>query len=215
MAKKIPAKRKYDSTRRKAQARETKLKIVEAARTLFLEQGYVGATIGSIAGEAGVAKETVYSIFKNKRNILAFLLDISVGGDDQPIRVVERPGPQAVMRDTDQRRQINMFARTMGKILERAAPVFEVMHMAAKTEAEIEERVQHLYEERRDNLTNFVHHVTANGPLRDGLDETSAGETVWALTSPELFTLFTRRLDWPGERYVEWLDDALQRLILP
>ena len=215
MAKKTPSKRKYDSTRRQAQARETKLKITEAARTLFEAQGYSGATIESIASEAGVAKETIYSIFKNKRNILAFLLDISVGGDDQPIRVMERPGPQAVMHDTDQRRQIITFAQTIGETLTRATPVIEVMRMAAKTEPKIDERMQHLHEERRDNLTDFVHHVAANGPLRNEMDEAYAGETVWALTSPELFSLLTRRLGWSKENYTEWLADTLQRFLLP
>lgn len=215
MAKKITSKRKYDSTRRQAQARETKLKITEAARILFEAHGYAGTTIESIAKEAGVAKETVYSIFRNKRNILAFLLDVSTGGDDQPIRVVDRPGPQAVMHDTDQIRQIHGFVSTMSEIAERATPVFEIMRVAAKTEPEIDKRLQHLLEERLVNLTGFVHAVAANGPLREGIDEKSAGETVWALTSPELFNLLRGRLGWSRELYEEWLVDALQRLLLP
>ena len=77
-------KRKYDSSRRKAQARETKLRITEAARSLFLEHGYVGTTIEAIAVDARVSRETIYGIFQNKQNILTFLLDISVGGDDLP-----------------------------------------------------------------------------------------------------------------------------------
>ena len=45
-------KRKYDSTRRQAQADETRRQILTAAHKLFIERGYAGATIEAIAAEA-------------------------------------------------------------------------------------------------------------------------------------------------------------------
>src|SRR5512140_1803417 len=104
-------KRKYDGARRQAQARQTRLQIAKAARKLFTERGYGGATIEAIAAQAGVAKETVYAIFRNKQRLLTYLLVISVGGDDRPVRILDRPGPQAGLQDTDQRRQLMRFAR--------------------------------------------------------------------------------------------------------
>jgi len=208
-------KRKYDSSRRQAQARETKIQIVEASRVLFIKYGYAGTTIEAIAREAGVSKVTVYSMFKNKRNILAFLLDVAVGGDAQPIRVIERPTPQAIMHDTDQRRQLSMLAQNVGDRLTRAAPVFEVMRVAAKTEPKIEARARHLQIERLENMTLMARHVAANGPFRSGMDETRAGEIVWALTSPELFNLLTTELGWTTEKYSDWLADLLTRALLP
>jgi len=64
-------KRAYNSSRRKEQALQTRRQIVEAARSLFIARGYAGATIEAIAQEAGVAPETVYAAFGNKRAILA------------------------------------------------------------------------------------------------------------------------------------------------
>ena len=187
MAKQKPQKRKYDLSRRKEQARQTRLQIAEAARELFFERGYAGATIDTIAQQAGVAQETVYSIFGNKRNILAFLLDISMGGDDQPVRILERPEPQAIMHDirsNDGNWQDSQ--RELQRVMVRASPVFEVMRMAAKTEPEIDARLKHLYQERLDNMITVVKSVAANGPLRDGIDIASAGEMIWALSSPDL-----------------------------
>jgi len=213
--KQTPPKRKYDSSRRKEQARQTRLQITEAAYRLFVERGYAGATIEAIAQEAGVAQETVYAIFGSKRKILAFLLDISVGGDDQPVRILDRPGPQAVLHDTNQHHQLELFSQDISEILTRAAPVFEIMRSAAKLEPEIAELVQNMLEERLQNMTRFVHSVAANGSLRDGLDEAQAGEIVWAITSPELFQLLTVDRRWTKEKYAQWLSDALIRLLLP
>jgi len=215
MLKKNTSKRKYDSSRRKEQAHQTRLQIAEAARKLFFERGYAGATIEAIAEHAGVAKETIYAIFKNKREILAFLLDISVGGDDLPVRIIDRPEQKAMLLGTDQRQQLDLFARGITEVMSRAAPVFEVTHIAAKTEPEIARRIKYLYRERLENMATIVRHVAANGPLQDGLDEAHAAEIVWALTSPELFQLVNENFSWSKEKYSQWLAGILKRLILP
>jgi len=213
--KQTPKKRKYDSSRRKAQARQTRLQITEAAYKLFVERGYAGATIEAIAQEAGVAQETVYAIFGSKRKILAFLLDISVGGDDQPVRILDRREPQAVLHDTDQKRQLAMFAKGITEILIRAAPIVEIMRNAAKIEPEIAELLENMLKERLQNMTSFAQSVADNGPLQVGLDEAQAGEMVWAMTSPELFQLLTIDRGWTKEKYTQWLTDVLPRLLLP
>ena len=215
MTKQKSLKRKYDSSRRLAQAEATKIQIAEAARSLFFKRGYAGATIEEIANEAGVSKESVYSIFGNKQGILAFLLDVAVEGKEFPLPVIQQPAPQAIMRDTDQRRQIDQIAQICGEVLSRAAPVYAIMRTAANTEPEIEKRVRQLHKERLENMTSFFRHVAANGPLREGLDEKRAGEIVWALASPELFNLFITELSWSREKYSRWLADILIRVLLP
>jgi len=208
-------KRPYNSSRRQAQARETRRQIIEAARGLFAEYGYTGATIEAIAQEAGVAPETIFAIFGNKRAILAALIDVAVGGDEQPIPLLQRPGPQTVLQEHDPVYQLQLFAEGISVILERVAPVFGIMRMAAKTEPDIAELLQNLLEERLQNMAAFVRSVSAHSPLRDGLDDAQAAEIVWTITSPEVFSLLTVDRGWSRERYIRWLSDTLIRLLLP
>jgi AcrR family transcriptional regulator len=208
-------KRTYHSARRQAQARQTRQQIADAARKLFIRRGYAGATIEAIAQEANVAPETVYAIFGNKWKILRHVLDIAVGGDDAPIHLLDRPEPQAVFQETDQRRQLRLFARNIAAIIERVAPVFEIMQIAAKNEPEIADLVQHALEERWHNLQTMIRQVAANGPLREGLDPARAADIVWTLTSAEVFLLLTTNRGWSRDQYSEWLADSLIRLLLP
>jgi AcrR family transcriptional regulator len=208
-------KRAYNSARRQAQARQTRQQIADAARKLFAERGYAGATIEAIAQQAGVAPETVYAVFGSKRKILSHVMDVAIGGDDQPIGVLERPEPQAMFREKDQRQQLRMFALGIQAIMERAAPVFEVMRIAAKTEPDVAELLQHLLKDRWQNMQILAQRVAANGSLRPGLSLTQATDTIWALTSAEVYLLLTADRRLTSEQYVEWLADTLIRLLLP
>jgi TetR/AcrR family transcriptional regulator of autoinduction and epiphytic fitness len=215
MAHSSQPKRKYDSSRRQVQAKETRHQIAEAARILFFQYGYGGTTIDAIAKEAEVAPETVYAIFSNKRKILSHLMDVSIGGDDQPIRLLDRPEPQAVLHDTDQRRQIRMFSHGITEIMGRVAQLFEILRTAAKTEPEIEDLLEHLLRERLENMAVFVNQIATNGSLREGMETSIAAELVWTITSPEVFLLLTRDRSYSKEQYATWLQATLVRLLLP
>ncbi len=208
-------KRKYNSTRRQAQARETRKQIIEAAYQLFAAHGYVGATIEAIAQDAGVAPETIFAIFGNKRTILAELIHISVGGDDLPVSLMQRPGPQTVLQERNPVQQMQLFAQDMSGILERVTPVFEIMRMAAKTEPEIAELLKNLLADRLHNISIFVQHLSAHSTLLEGMDDVQAAEIVWTITSPEVFGLLTADRGWSRDRYTQWLGETLTRLLLP
>ena len=208
-------KRRYNSTRRQTQARETRRLILEAARKLFTTRGYAGTTIEALAHEAGVAVETVYATFGSKRAVLTRLVDILVLGDEEPTPLLERPDPQAVRQEPDQRRQIRLFARGMSAIMERAGPLWGVIRAAADTDAEIAATLRRMLTSRRDNLLAFVGWVERNGPLRAGLNTEEATDTVWSVSSAEVHHLLTVDRGWPRERYEQWLGNSLIALLLP
>jgi AcrR family transcriptional regulator len=211
----IPPKRTYDSSRRKEQARLTRRQILEAARKLFIDRGYTGATMESIAQEAGVAVETIYASFGNKRAILSALIGMSVVGDDEPVPLLQRDGPLAVMQEKDQDRQVELFTKGIVEIMGRMAPLFEVMRAAAKTEADIDEMFQRILAERVEGMKFFIKALISNGPLREGLTLDAAAETVWAITSGEVYTLLVKDRKWSIEKYELWLTDALTKLLIP
>jgi AcrR family transcriptional regulator len=208
-------KRRYDSTRRQAQARETRQQILEAARRLFTLRGYAGTTVEAVAREAGVAVETVYVTFKSKRTMLTRLVDQAVGGDDEPKPLLDRPGPQRVRVEPDQRRQIALFARDMAEIMGRVGPLFAVMRAAAPTEPEIAELLRRLLATRHTNMRVFVQWLERNGPLRAGLSTDEAADAVWTLSSAEVYQLLTVDRGWPAEYYEHWLGETLIALLLP
>jgi AcrR family transcriptional regulator len=209
-------KRTYDSSRRQAQANETRRHILEAARKLFIERGYAGATAEAIAAEAGVSAQTIYAIFKNKKKILVSLMNVSPStGVEDHTPMSERPNVQAVGQERDRRLQLRMFAQVVASNLNQVTAVFEVMADAAKIEPDFERIVQKLNKQRLENMTFAVHQFASHGPFRDGISFEYARDTVWTLTSGEVFLLLTRDRGWSKENYAEWLANMLIRALLP
>jgi AcrR family transcriptional regulator len=209
-------KREYDSSRRQAQANETRRHILEAARKLFTERGYAGATAEAVAAEAGVSAQTIYAIFKNKKKLLVSLMNVSPAtGVEDLTPMPARAKVQAVAQERDQRRQLQMFAEVVAGNLNQVAAVFEVITDAARIEPDFERIVQKLDKQRLEHMTLAVQQIAANGPFRENIDETRARDTVWTLTSGEVFLLLTRDRGWSKEQYAEWLADMLSRALLP
>ncbi len=68
---------------RAARTRATRRRIVDAATELFVAEGYGATTLEQIAARAGVAVQTVYFHFGNKRTVLKEAVDVAAVGVDQ------------------------------------------------------------------------------------------------------------------------------------
>jgi AcrR family transcriptional regulator len=186
--------RPYRSERRREQAEQTRERIVAAAADTFGERGWEGASIAAVAERAGVSQETIYARFGNKRALLGDALQSAVRSDDgRP--VPEQDGPRAVLAAVDLDERIRLFAADISERLERAAPLVAAVSAASRSEPELDELLQRLHADRLANLAVF-----SSG---------DALETVWAVTSPELYELFRRQRGWSQERYRGWLVETL------
>src|SRR5271166_6552404 len=78
------AHRTYTSTLRERQAAATRQAVLDAARDLFLAQGYGATTIDQIAARAQVSKPTVFTAVGNKQALLAAVRAVALAGEDLP-----------------------------------------------------------------------------------------------------------------------------------
>ena len=69
-------KRRYDATRRRAQARQNQRRMIDSAARLFAERGYAATPLTDIAADADVAIQTLYVTFGTKANLLKRAIDV-------------------------------------------------------------------------------------------------------------------------------------------
>ncbi|MDX6205890.1 MAG: hypothetical protein QOF39_1947 [Frankiales bacterium] len=206
--------RAYRSAARTDAARRTRRQVLEAAHRLFGEQGYPRTTLVEIAAAAGVSVETVYKTFRNKRGLLKELADVTIGGDDEPVALLERPDPLALRDEADQLRQIAMFATEMAARMERVRPFDDIMRSAAVVDPEVAALRDDLQlRQRRAAMTTVAGWLVARGPLRDGVD--GAAAVLWTLTSPEVNHMLRVDWGWSTAQYETWLRTTLTAGLLP
>lgn len=200
--------------RRRERARATRTRVLDAARGLFVERGYVTTTIDAIADRADVSPETIYATFGNKRSVLSELVDRSIAGGDLAGPVLEQGWVQDLRDEPDLRRRLAILARNGRLILERRAAIDEVVDGAAAADPEVAAlrdrgRAQRLAGQRE--LLRLV--VGATG-LRAGLDFATAVDILYAVGSPETYRLLVTGRGWSGSRFERWYGEALERLLL-
>jgi AcrR family transcriptional regulator len=194
--------------RREQRARATRERIVAAATTLFLEQGYAATTVDAIANTAGVAAATVYQAFRTKAAILARALDQSVVGDAEAVPLLERDWVAAARRERDADERLAIVVANAARVAARTARLKEVMRDAAATETAIRDLL-----ERDDTRRLSTQRELLEIALGDAPSDTDVA-TFYLLVNSRAYLLATERLGWSETRWRNWLIETLSRQLL-
>ena len=201
---------------RAEQIRATRLKVLRAARDLFLRRGYAGATIGAIAHRAGVSPQTVYNVIGNKAAVLKAVYDVTLAGDDQPVPMIDRPIAQAIFQAEDPATCLLLYARMGREIVERVGPLITVIFVqGAARDPEVRAFAETIDAERQRGTAGIAQHIADRFGLRDGMEVAEAADILWTLTAPEVLDRLTRRRGWSLDRYERWLATTMARSLLP
>lgn len=76
---------------REEKKRETRCRIIDAAKRLFSEQGYEATTVAQITDAAGIAKGTFFNYFENKEIIMCDVQEF--WAVEEIARLKDKPGP--------------------------------------------------------------------------------------------------------------------------
>ncbi len=187
--------------------------IVSAARRLFVERGYVGTTIESIAAEAGVAVQTIYNAVGQKRDVLAAVVDAALSGDEAP-RTPREFVAERVAGARDAREVVEIAVAFWLEARARTEPVFRVVREAAAVDLEVAAFERASDARRLESHRKAASDIAARAALRDGLDLDGAAAVIWTLSHPVAYRLLTDGEGWSDERYARWLENALLAALL-
>jgi AcrR family transcriptional regulator len=215
MSEDVKSRRRYDSSRRQEQARQTRRAVLEAARDLFLERGYSGTTIGAVADAARVSVETVYKAFGNKARLVKEVFDVAIAGDDEPIPMLQREVVARISAEGDPRRKLRMYGDHLVTAGPRAGALQLLIRSAAASHPDAATVWDQMLTERLTGMTAFARHLLEGGYLRPGISLDEARDVLWTYNSVELYELLVVQRGWDPERYGRWIADAMIAALLP
>jgi AcrR family transcriptional regulator len=198
-----------ENGRGQARTRLARRAVVDAARTLFLERGYVATTIGAISERSDVPSATVYRLFASKLGILKALLDTSIAGDDRPLMVHERPDVASLFTEPDPHQLLVGFAGVTTAINQRTNDVYRALVSAAGSDPAAAELLREIRQQRDRGQRQIARALARARALKPGLRERDAADLIHALMSPEVYRLLVGDRGWAPERYQAWLATTL------
>jgi AcrR family transcriptional regulator len=208
-----PVKRNYDNSRRLAQVRATRLRVIEAAKRLFIESGYPATTIEAVADAADVSLPTLYRLFGSKRALLAAVLDASFGGDDEPIAFGDRPAVRAARAEADPVKMVEAFGRILTDLMERTSAILHVLATAAQVDPEAADLLAEIRRQRHTGQSRIVAALAERDALDPDLDPAQAADMVYAYMSPDLHRILTTERGWTSQDYELWAVRCLRSLL--
>jgi AcrR family transcriptional regulator len=190
-------------------ARQTRRRITRAAHDLFVEHGYGATTLQDVADRAGVAVQTIYFTFGNKRSLLKEVVDTSIAGDDQPIATMDRPWFRDALAADSAAAGLRRLVHGTGQVIARVAPIIEVLRTAAAIEPEIARLWPQDVDMRFTVQATAAKALMAKPGARAGVSAEHAADLLYGMLSPELYLLYVRDRGWTPGRWEQWVYDTL------
>ena len=199
---------------RAERARATRRRIVDAAAEQFVAHGYGATLLDQVAEQAGVAVQTVYFHFGNKRTLLKEALDVAAVGDDDPVPLMERPWVKEIQAETDPVLIIALWLATGRAIMDRIAPLMRVVRGATGTDPEVAAQWDTNQAQTRTANGFLADLLARRGALKPGLDAEQARDIAFVLSNAETYLQFTDVCGWTPDEWQHRTADLLTAALL-
>ncbi|TDC45366.1 TetR/AcrR family transcriptional regulator [Actinomadura sp. KC345] len=182
----------------------TREKIVEAARELFVAQGYGATSLQEIADRAGVAVQTVYFVFGNKRTLFKDVVDSTIAGDTEPVATMDREWFRTACAAPTAADQLREHVRGTREILDRVAPIMPLIAAAAATDPQIAAQWPDGPDPRYTVQHAAAQTLVGKPGARSDVSVAMAADLLFGLLSPQLYLLFVQDRGWLPDEWEQW-----------
>jgi AcrR family transcriptional regulator len=203
----VSSPRLYRSDLREQQARRTRELIASAARDRFLDKGWAGTTVRSVAEEAGVSEATVYHVYGTKAGLASSLIDAAERSADVAQAIAELAD-----RAGDPPGQLRAFVAFDRRLFQRGGDVIRILAEGSRQHPEL----ARAHAEGRQRGDRERRKVFASWPARvwrPGVGTKRAVAVYGLLVSLDSFDTATREYGWRPGDVERWWYTSLAELL--
>lgn len=200
-----PVKRSYDASGRQARAQETRQRVIDVAHDRFLRQGYGRTTMADIARGAGVSVETIYSAFGSKAALLRKVWYVRFRGDEQDVRLLDRPEIQEILAEPDLVVRLRRHAVFFTPVFGRFVPLLRALEAAAASEPSAADMVAEFDTLRLDAATHYAKAAKKTGQL--AVSAAECRDVFNATLDGSLWHRLVHERGWSDQRFAVFLGD--------
>jgi AcrR family transcriptional regulator len=200
--------RTYRSELRERQAARTRELIAASARARFLDKGWAGTSVRSVAEGAGVSEATVYSVYGSKAGLASSLIDAA-----EQSASVQQAFAELQEKAGDPLGQLRAFVAFDRRLFERGGDVIRILAEGRRQHPELGAA----YDEGRargDDQRRKVFSSWSASAWRTGMDPERAVAVYAMVVSLESFDTATREYRWSADEVEAWWQAILAEQLL-
>jgi AcrR family transcriptional regulator len=179
---------------------DTRVAILDAARTLFEEQGYFGAGLEAVAKMAGVSRQAIYLHFASKAELLTALhlriyeTDVVPAQERNPIWTA----PTALDA-------LDALIVVDAEVASKVWRIHEAFVVARRHFPEVDATLRPREKERYQELVRLGRWLKKEGRLPPRLTVSTFADLLWGLNSLGTFQNLVLERGWSIGRYGRWV----------
>jgi AcrR family transcriptional regulator len=184
---------------------QTRVQILEAARSLFEEHGYYGAGLGAVAKKAGVSRQAIYLHFPSKAELLTAL----------HLHIFDTDVVPALQRHpiTDTMSGLEMLDATIAvdvEVIERVWRIHESLTVARRQHPEVDQTLIPREEEHYEGLLDVGRRLECDGALPPTIPVGLFADMLWGLMNLGTYRHLVVERRWPRDQYQAWVRDTIR-----
>jgi len=200
-------KRVYRSEGRRAQAVDTKNRVLIAAKHLFETEGFEPVTIDKLARVAKVSAQTIYSLFQSKRGVLRALMDEALPTEQREALVEEGD------RGKSARGWVMVATKISRQMYDAEKAQMSVFQGASVLAPEFKELEKEREQRRYARQEHSVREMAAKKSFKEGVTLSKARDILWAFTGRDMYRMLVIERGWSSDEYEKWLANALMEAL--
>lgn len=204
--------RRYDASRRRADAARTRDRVLDAAEVLFLRHGYAATSVAAVARAADVSAELIYKTLGGKAGLVREIQRrglLGAGVTPAPAR-----SDALAATDIDARALLRAWARFTIEVAPRTAPIMLLVREAAAHDSELAALLGEMAAQRLERMALNAERLAAHPGVRPGLSAEHVRDVLWTYTAPDLYDLLVGQRGWPVDDYAEFVYRGLSGQLL-
>ena len=183
----------------------TRTQILDAARAMFEEFGYHGASLGAVANRAGVSRQAIYLHFPSKAELLT-ALHLHIFATDV-VPVLERHPITDTMTALD---ALDAMIAVDVEVASKVWRIHEALAIARRQHPEVEQTLRPREEEHYGELLDLGRRLERDGALPPSIRAGTFADMLWGLVNVGTYRSLVIERGWSLDQYRRWARNTIR-----
>ena len=189
-----------------SRAEKTKAAILDAARSLFEEQGYFGVGLEAVAAKAGVSRQAIYLHYSSKADLLRAL-------HERINRLYVVPAFEPVWNATTADEALDAWIEGTARAIPQFLDISNALNAARRSDPDVDATWETPARTHYDDCVRLAEFLKREKKLAPRMKVSEAADIIWMQTGIWAYESLIVDRGWPVDRWIRWQKRTLRDLL--